>query len=192
MKRLVGIHAGQTASIVGKGPSLLHLTASDFPEGPVLTLNHAIIAVRKLRLPNPIYVMEKDGCVPHVDRSAPVPLGCICPSDRMVPPIEPETILLSAAESSRCFPEYPRRVVFDVQRDFGLRWHTMSAVVAIRIVSLMGCRSVRMLAMDAWTTGDTRRVDDGKRILPGSPGYRSAGQRVAAFASETGMSIEWI
>lgn len=184
-------HRGETAHIVGKGPSLLRLTPDDFRPGPVITINEAILGVRPLGLPNPLYVMQKDGCVPH-DGGATVPLGCICPVDRMVAPVEPETLLLSAAESGRCFPDYPRRIVFDVARDFRLPWHTMSAAVAIRIVRLMGCRSVRMLAMDAWTTGDTRRVDDGRTVIDGSPGYVSAAKRAALYARQAGMRLEWV
>ena len=46
-------HAGQTATVVGKGPSLLTLTPRDFGSGPVIAINHAILEVRKLGLRQP-------------------------------------------------------------------------------------------------------------------------------------------
>lgn len=184
-------HTGQTAVIVGRGPSLLRLHPADFGTGPVIALNHAIIQVRRMEPLNPVYSMQKDGCIPH-GREASVPLGCVCPSDRMVAPMEPETLLLSAAESGRCFPDYPRRYVFDPAA-FGLRWHTMSAVVAVRLAREMGCTSIRMLAHDAYAHGDLRRVDrDGSLAeTDARAGYVSVGRRVERYAREAGMAIAW-
>ncbi len=178
-------------TIVGRGPSLLALTKHDFDRGPVISLNHAILRLRMLDLDDLLYVMQKDGCVMH-DSRARTPLRCICPNRRMIAPREDETLLLSAAESPRCFPKHPRRHVFDVERDFGWPWYTMSAPVAVRIAEVMGCRHIRMLAMDSYTVGDKRRVDDGRTIRRGSRGYRNASVQANAYAVAAGLDIEWV
>jgi hypothetical protein len=183
--------------IVGSGPSLLSLTAADFVRGPVITLNDVIVTVRGLGLPNPLYVMHKDGCIAHDRkwtyigrrRRIRLPLGCICPG-RLVPPVETETVLLSAAESPRCFAGYALRHVFDVEADFGVAWHTPSAPIAVRLAHVMGCASLLMLGHDAYTLGDDRRVY-GTAIGEGTPGYRKCGDLANAAAIDLGMAITW-
>lgn len=189
---LANRHRGETAYIVGRGPSLLELRPANFGPGPVIALNQAIIAVRELGLPNPIYTMQKDGCNPHGPR-ARVPLRrCICPNGRMVPPLPSETVLLSAAESPNCFRSHPLRYVFDVRRDFGLSWHTMSAPVAVWIAKLMGCEAIVMLAHDAYTKGDLRRVDGLAVKKVKVPGYRNAGEAAARQAAHLGLPVTWV
>lgn len=178
-------------TIVGRGPSLLTLTVKDFPPGPVITLNLAAHAVRELDLPNELYLMQKDGCIPHASR-VPVPLGCICPNPaRMVEPRMPETVILSAAESPACFPDYPMRMVVDVTRRYRIPWNTMSLPVAVRIAHTMGGTRIRMLAMDAYTKGDGRRVDGTDLVPVAGRGYAQAGQQAAAIAKQLRMHVEW-
>lgn len=194
MKRLRGVHQGETATILGLGPSILKLTAEDFPPGPVIAVNHAILRTRELRLPNVVYSMQKDGCTPHGGVNDPpvkVPIRrCICPSWRVVPPVEPEVLLLSAAESSHCFPRYPRRYVFDTLRDFGVRWNTMSVPVAARIAHWMGCTAILMLGHDAYTRSDYGRVKDG-RIIAGNMGYLRAAVQAREYAESVGIAIDF-
>lgn len=179
--------------MVGKGPSLADLTAGDFGPGPVYVLNHAILKVREFDLPNPIYLQQKDGCIPHnVGKETVIPLGCICPSPLFVPPQEPETLIVSAAESSRCARDYPRRIVMDTERDFGIAWNTMSAVVAIHVVRLMGCRSVRMMAFDAYTAMDFRVLEQDGELHEGTRGYLSAARAVARFARRWRLDVQWV
>jgi len=177
-------------TIVGSGPSLLKLTPTDF-EGPVIALNTSIVAVRKLGLPNLIYTMQKDGCnVPH-GKDAAVPLDCVCPSPWMVPPELPEVLLLSAAESPRCFAGYPLRRVIDVEAEFGLPWFTMSAPVAVRIAAKMGATEVRMLGMDGYTRRDGRRYDGrGLQRLSARP-YAIAGRQSLEQAKRCGVAISF-
>jgi hypothetical protein len=195
MKALRDAHAGEMATIVGLGPSILKLTAADFPPGPVITINHAILTVRRLQLPNRIYVMQKDGCTPHGGRMGPVvhmPIRhCVCPSARTVKPIEPEELLLSVAESSHCFRLYPRRHIFDVQRDFRLPWNTMSAPVAARIATWMGCSALHMVGHDAFVRGIHGRLSNGRIIGHMGRGYRLAGAQVARYAAAVGLEIDW-
>lgn len=54
-------YEGETCHIVGRGPSLVHLKASDFGPGPIITINEAIIEVSRLNLPNDIYALWRNG-----------------------------------------------------------------------------------------------------------------------------------
>jgi hypothetical protein len=195
VKELCGAHVGQTAIIVGMGPSILLLRARDFPPGPIIAINHAIRTVRKHKLPNTIYTMQKDGCTPHGGRNQPrlnMPIRhCVCPSVRTVKPVEPEILLLSAAESSHCFPLYPFRHVFDVEADFALPWNTMSVPVAARIAHWMGCTALCMIGHDAYTRGVFGRVS-GYGVVSGSGrGYLRASVQAKAYAESVGMAIEF-
>jgi hypothetical protein len=170
---LRGVHAGQTATVVGRGPSLLKLTASDFKlssSGPVLALNHAILTIRKLHLPNPLYSMQKDGC--------------------LVAPMPPETLILSQAQSGRCFADYAPRYVVDV-RKLGLPVTAMSTSFAVAMAHVMGCSKVRMLACDAYTNGDFRTVVGDELQLIGR-GYLHAAGQTMRLAKRLHMPIEWV
>jgi hypothetical protein len=174
---------------VGRGPSLLRLTPADFPPGPVITINLAAHAIRELHLPNDLYLMQKDGCVPHTAKER-VPLGCRCPNPaRMVTPTLPETVILSKAESPLCFRDYPKRMVVDVRHDFGLPWYTMSAVVAVRIAYWMGADTINMLGFDS-RNGDSRRVE-GTTLVPGDRGYPLAVVQVEQWASTVDVALTW-
>jgi len=180
-------HRGQTATIVGMGPSLLRLRARDFPPGPVITLNHAILTVRSLHLPNPLYVMQKDGCMPH-NGQADVPLSCACPSDRLVPLLRGETAIFSAAESPDCYPNHRPRFVIDVEGDFGLPWSSMSAPVAALLADWMGCTSILMVGHDAYTRNDYRRAAPNGGS---NRGYRHASVQAKYYAEKHGVAIRW-
>jgi hypothetical protein len=155
--------------VVGRGPSLLDLTAADFGPGPVFTLNHAVLTVRQLHLPNPIYSMQKDGCI--------------------TPPQQPETLILSLAQSHRCFADYPRRFVINVRR-LKIPTNAMSATFAVAVAHLMGCRRVRMLAMDS-AKGDFRTVV-GTELQTIGRGYLWAVKQATAHAATLGLEMEWI
>lgn len=180
-------HRGETATIVGMGPSILRLRPQDFPPGPVITLNHAIVEVRKLNLPNPLYVMQKDGCVPH-HADVEVPISCACPSDRVVPLLRGETAIFSAAESPNCMPKHRPRYVIDVEADFGLPWSSMSAPVAALLADWMGCTSILMVGHDAYTKKDYRRATDNGGS---SRGYRLASFQAKDLAEKHGVAIRW-
>src|ERR1019366_3134379 len=150
-----------TAVVVGKGPSLLELTAADFPpDAIVITLNQAIITVRLLGLPNRIYCAQKDGCRSRRTNQMPPP-GHICPPESdMILPMPPETVLLSSAESPTCFWDYRPREVIDVEALLpGRRWFTPSSPVAASYaVKVLDCDSLVFLAHDSFMDGDLRRV----------------------------------
>ena len=169
MTPLLNRYAGQTATVVGRGPSLLGLTAKDFVPGPVFTLNYAILNVRKLHLPNPILAMWKDGCG--------------------TPPEKPETLILSQAQSRKCFPTYEPRYVIDV-RKLGLGVHSMSLTMAVALAKHMGCKEVRVLACDSAINGDLRMVR-GDEIVPGERGYLWAANQAKGYAAKVKIPMVW-
>lgn len=200
---LNGRYIGQTASIVGCGLSILDLSPADFVAGPVIALNHAILVVRELALPNPVYSQQKDGCILH-GMQVQVPINeCICPfGPEMVQPVEPEELILSWAESQHCFALYPRRHVIDVQKDLGMGWATPSAPMAVLVAHRMGCTSLRMLGHDAYTNGDVGRIpgtaltvdpSTGVNVNGGRDGgYRASGVLAQSIADKLEMSVEWV
>ena len=167
---LTNRHVGQTATIVGRGPSLLQLTGKDFGPGPVLVLNHAILTIRQLGLPNPIYSMQKDGC-----RVAPQP---------------PETLIRSQAQSRKCFPGYESSYTFDVV-SFGLPRTCMSLTFAVALSKLMGCSGARLLAFDAYTAQDFRTVV-GTELQTIGRGYLHAAGQAIRHAAKVGLPLEWV
>jgi len=167
---LRGIHTGQTATVVGRGPSLLTLGPTAFTTGPVLALNHSILEVRKLRLPNPLYSMQKDGC--------------------LVEPQPPETLILSTAQSRKCFSSYPSRYVIDVHK-LGMPTWGMSATFAVGMAHVMGCSRVRFLACDGFTNGDFRTVVGDELKVIGR-GYVHAGTQANRLAARLRMPVEWV
>lgn len=165
-------HRGQTASVIGRGPSLLELQASDIGPGPVLTLNTALLRVRSLGLPNPIYSLQKPGC--------------------LVEPQMPETVI-HVPHSAHCWRDYPQRVVLDIWHLFGLTGRCMSATLAVAVAGLMGCARIRMLCQDGFTRGDLRAVEDGERVVDnGGRGYRWAGQQASQYARAHHLALEWV
>lgn len=194
---LAGRHAGETCHIVGRGPSLLRLTPDAFGPGPVIAINLAILAIRELCLPNPVYAMQKDSCVTNDiighwagdTRACPGPCGAAGP---LALPVAPETLLASVAESPFCFRDYPRRYLFDVERDFGLTWWTMSAPIAVLIASLMGCTSLVMLGHDAYTVGDARLYEPDQGLVNNINGYAQAGAECDTVAAQLGMAVTWV
>ena len=176
-------HAGETATIVGRGPSLLRLWGEDFEPGPVIVLNAAIRVTRELHLPNPVYSMQKDGCgILRRHRCATGP--------RMTQPEPPEVLIVHSREAPRCFVDYSPRYEFDNPVDFGLNPRSPSSPSAVAIAALMGCKRIVLLAHDASTTGDTRLVRDG-RIVRGVEAYRNHRDRNEAVAEARSVRLIW-
>jgi hypothetical protein len=184
-------HVGETASIIGRGPSLLKLKAEDVPPGPVITLNAAVIQVRKLGLPNHIYMQWKDGCQQHtwLDNDPASPHGCTLPS-----PDPGETLLLSLAESRYCQMDAPDRHVMDVKGWFGVDWWKMSAPVAVCVAELLGCRDIVFFGCDAYTSTNT----ENRAVLPNGVledhpqwSYYRAGLEAQTIADERGITTSW-
>jgi hypothetical protein len=170
VEQLTGRHFGDTAYIVGRGPSLLRLTPEEFGPGPVIAINYAIVQIRRLRLSNPLYTMQQDAC--------------------LVEPVPPEILLLSRHLSAGCWTDYPDRYLFSI-----LGKSSMSAPCAVRIALLMGAAAVVMLAHDAYRNGSAQTVTPDDRLEDGSigfPGYLQGAEQSEQLAARAGVPIRWL
>ena len=152
------LYAGETAWIVGKGPSLKHLRAAHFGEGPVITMNESILIVQKLGLANPIYSMQKDGC--HM---ASVEERCVRVCQVQLPMVYPHrnipVILQDPGFSDLCLPDHPLRLHVDPVAELGFTEATvMSVLMCIAITNLMGCNGINFVCCDS-LVGDMRTIN---------------------------------
>ena len=112
----------------------------------------------------------------------------------MWPPVAPETLLLSSAESATCFSDYPDRVVIDVEALLpGRRWFTPSSpVAAAYAVKALGCDSLVFLAHDSYMDGDLRRVTGSGLVYDHSNDTYATNSAIAKeVADELGVASEW-
>lgn len=179
-------HKGETAYIIGKGPSLAGLTEEMLGAGPIFALNHAILRVRGWR--EPLYSSQKDGCT---EPGGPHP-GSPCLSARMTAPVPPEILIVSQHDSPDCFADYEPRYVYDAETDLGCHWSTPSAGVIVSVAVLMGCARIVMVCHDAYTLQDHRRwVID--HLEPGDDGcYLNSASHALAQAAKHHIPLEWM
>lgn len=155
LKDLRGVHTGETAWIVGKGPSLMNLRAGHFGAGPVIAMNAAIMIVQALGLPNPLYAMQKDGCSHQ-------PCVCRPRGDQPALVILKESTVLFLQRpgfSERCFPMHANVIFVQPEKELQLPTHAMSIRMCAAIARLMGCSKIVFVACDSLANGDIRRVD---------------------------------
>jgi hypothetical protein len=183
---LAGAHQGETAYIIGKGPSLARLTEDMLGPGPIIALNHAILHVRGYRAP--IYSSQKDGCVAYGARHPGKP--CLDGGERITAPVAPEILLVSARESPDCYADYEPRYVVDVERDFGVPFYTPSAPITAGLAILMGCAKIVFVSHDAYALGDTRTLVGGRlEQLPQE--YEVNGRLADDLCRAAGIPVEW-
>lgn len=161
-----GKYAGETAWIVGKGPSLANLRAEHFGEGPVIAINEAILTVQELGLVNPLWGMNKDGCRNEAR-------GHAC---TMVQPHQDVTMILQAPGFSEyCFPTHPYRLFVNPVRELGFEQPSvMSIRMCIAIAKLMLCSKIMVVCCDSLVNGDMRIYDGAKAKTNGASGHYSA------------------
>lgn len=150
-------HVGETAYLVGKGASLHQLTARDIGPGFVLCLSESILHVESFNLSNPLYVMQKDGCVTGSE-TIPRPCETCAPLGwRRFPVVDPSSAVTTIFEqhlSSWCLHGRANRYVYNGMEDCGSPDpHTMSVLEAIPLAKLMGARAIVMLCFDSLVTG---------------------------------------
>lgn len=159
-------HPGETLHVVGSGPSLADLTASQIGAGPICTINHAIRKVEQLDIPNPVYSMQKDQA--YADCRAP--------------------ILAHSVESARDgrFGDY----VFDCEIDFGIPWNTPSIVVCLHLARLMGCAQVEYHCCDSFR-GDYRSYDGVNRPVSDRRALQYIYHPGMVQAAAQGLGMTW-
>ncbi len=160
MEALKNKYHGQTCQIIGKGPSIHHLTAQWIaPHGPVITLNEAIERVEALNIRNDTYSMQKDGGARRHGKAQLVltpdcehrgECGSRCGG--MVRP-KKAAMLLHEHESKYCFEDYPERYIFS-WKALGLPGNEFSLLCAVQIAGQMGCSALRFICCDAHANGD--------------------------------------
>lgn len=159
---LAGRHAGETAWIVGKGPSLERIRASDFGPGPVLTLNQAIVPVQQLGLPQQIYALQLDGCDIR-DEAGNRPCGSCAPlgwrREPLTNPYPGIATVFVRGFSSWCLHGRGNRFVID--QEFYAEPSTPSTLQAIALAKLMGCTRIVIVACDSLTSGTTETLYSG-------------------------------
>jgi hypothetical protein len=191
IRDLVEAHKGETAYIIGKGPSLLNLTETMLGPGPIIALNQALRHVRGFRAP--IYSIQKDGC--GLDGSRHPGRPCL-DGGAMVQPVPPEVLLVSARDNPDCFADYSSRYIFDVERDFAVPSSTPSAPIAVGIALLMGCARIVFVAHDAYSNADTRAVvDDGVAESPNKASaetYVANGRMADELCKAADIPAEWM
>jgi hypothetical protein len=173
---------GDHAYLVGKGPSLDRLTLRDFPsaQSPVLCCNESVLAVERLRLPNPIFGIQQDA---RLER-------------RGMPQSSPWLLSCYAWDACRA-NELPNAVQYTPE-DYAGGNTSPTACVALRMLANAGgFRTVSMLAFDAVTDGNCdyapsigtspdewMRPDDADRFI-------AYGDRFRADAVHCGLALEY-
>lgn len=147
-------YRGKPAYIVGKGPSLQHLSARDFPDvdAPVLVINEALLVVQELGIENPVLSMQKDGCDGWNTGNT---CGSVC--EMHVPMTYPRdkrvtVILQRPGYSQACLPDWENKVYMTPVDDLeGVEFSSeMSVVLCVEIArQILGCQSVKLFCLDS-------------------------------------------
>lgn len=166
-------YANETTWIIGKGPSLLRLTAGSIGPGPIITLNQAVVHVEPLNLPNPTYSMQKDR--DEIDWRLP----------------RRASLLVHTPESGNAMKDYRPRYEFSNEQDFGIPEHTISVVSAIHIARLLGSTSIHFVCCDASAIGDYRTIPGYRPPLIASC-YPTQRGKIEEALHATGLSGIWI
>ena len=149
---LRGKYAGQTAYIIGKGPSLKHLTKDHFIDGGlVIPLNEAIKIAENIGLSSDFSIIsqQKDGKPECMVKPKRAPL------------------LLHEKESKGWFDNHVQRYIFDLKKDYGLKnngisvvgGNCCSAIAAIEFAKFTGCKKIVFMCFDFLVNGDNSYPD---------------------------------
>jgi len=196
IKVLTDKHAGETGYVVGKGPSLLKLSADHFGEGPIIAINQAVQHVEALGLENTVYALQKNPCDEVIAGED------ICGGCESGPPGYPEpekaALLLSYPETHNCYSHYPDRFMFIDTHDLGFKDRMMPSLPnACRLLELMGIKDIKILCCDA-IDGEGLSVDHtGEPYYAShfkSPTHAIAYYRSSAQRAQESMSVpfKWV
>lgn len=153
---------GKTAWILGKGPSIQWLRSHHFGAGPIIAINHAILAIQDMDLPvsHPILNLQKDGCSPAEIGPHHCNIGTGV-FQAVYPRPEITVVLQHPGFSQYCLADHPRRLFVDPMIDLvGMRApEEMSIRMAIGMASVAGAERVVLLCCDSITRQDDRYYD---------------------------------
>ena len=94
-------HKGQTAWIIGLGPSLQYLAQEHIGPGIVIAMNESIYKVQQAKISNKIYSLQKHGCGVKSPHS-------VCRVD-MFRPKAGTPVLIHEPEGGECLKDWPER-----------------------------------------------------------------------------------
>jgi hypothetical protein len=141
---------GKSVYILGKGPSLQFLKASDFGEGTIIALNESILVVQEFGLTNPLFSFQKDGC------------GHRFPEHECCPPAvypKPEiALILQKGRSEWCLPKHQNRLLVTVEELGFVSQITMSILMVIEMARQAKAGKIFFMCCDSMV-GDTRTYD---------------------------------
>ncbi len=132
---MLEIFRGNDCYIVGKGPSLNSLRASDFVNDcPIIAINEAIRKVEALDIPNPIFMMQhdaklRDTCMPN----------------------KGEIILSHHAKETGCYADRTKYVYFPAE--YGCTAGSLTVICAIKMLQKLGVTGITFVAFDACMGG---------------------------------------
>jgi len=164
-----GSHTGETAYIIGKGPSLDHLTLADLGTGPIIGVNEAFVAAQKLRTDSVYGVQNDSGMLD----------ACL-----------PTTGTLFVSPVAGTAYRGVKHVVLipPVASYAKMTWGS-----AISIAAIMGCPKVIMVCFDACVTGDTTYAGCIGRQPPEwyRPKYIEHRQMILDYADSKDVELDW-
>lgn len=180
-------HEGQPVYIIGKGPSLAALKKEDIGDGIVITLNQAIIKVEMLGIDNQIYSMQKDGCGDREPHD-------VCLNEMVRP--QKAALIVHEHESKHCLEDYEPRYIFSNENDFGIPWYAFSALSAMKIADLMGCKKTYFVSFDSAVNGDYRAYapdsNGGGKIIPANIAYDIQSRIMTEYLNTHRKDYTWI
>jgi len=158
---LRSVFANKACYIIGKGPSLDHMVASDFkPDIPMICINESIHKIESLGLRNPIFCIQQDMSLKDTCR--------------------PKDAKLLVAYSARLhYADLDNKIVFHME-EFELK-SCLTVIVAMRMVQRFGATRMTLLGFDSCVDkdigyakcvgtkptqgGDPKRFLDHKRMI---------------------------
>ena len=163
------------AYIVGKGPSLDKLTASDFddPFAPILAINESIHKVESLDLPNPVFMVQQD-----------LKLQETCKPKR-------GGVWLSHG-CRDLYQDQGQRLVFNIFQ-FSLYPGVLTVLVCIKLAQHLGVTHLELLCFDGCVNqvGGYAKCVGHDASVGGDPD-RFLSHRPKIEAASEGIDVKWI
>lgn len=162
--------------IVGKGPSLDHVTKENFaehPESPVIALNEAIFKIESLNLPNPTFALQQDAklrnkCLPHCSP------------------------IFVSSKAANYYAQEERAYLFENKR-LGLSPSALSVSAAMVISRYLGSNKYIMVCFDSCVNKElTYAKCIGYDSTWGGSPNRFLGHRRRIERRADGLPLEWI
>ena len=126
---------GKLAYIVGKGPSLDHVSKNDFPnqDALIICINESIHKINELGLPNKLIGMQSDGKL----KDTCFVEGCG---------------LLVTERAHNWYPDHKEKYVFNTLH-FGLGKGAITVASGIAILKSLGVKEIKLVSFDSCTDG---------------------------------------